>query len=102
MSKPKYQLGIRTKKKMEKEVRASTHQPVSTIATKPSKVKTLLLKKKNPHLSKRTTPGVVERGSTPPHIIHVEGERWIKTLEKQTQAKRVIQTRKSLKNKGRA
>ena len=101
MTKPKYQMGIRAKKKMNKEVRASINQPSPTIATKSAKVKTLVSKKKGLHLSKRTTPGFVDVGAAP-HFIHIEGERWIKTINKQTQAKKVIQKRRSLKkDKGR-
>ena len=38
--------------------------------------------KKKPNLSKRTNPGEVESNSTP-HIVHVEGGRWKKTVERQ-------------------
>jgi len=100
MSKPKHQLGIRTKKKMNKEVRASTHQSDLTIAVKTPKVKTLLPEETGPRPSKKATHDFISVKASP-HITHIEGKKWIKTLEKQIQAKNLVQTRHSLKkNKG--
>lgn len=46
--------------------------------------------------SKRTTPGTVPSDSTPANA-HREGKRWIKTLTKQTLAKRAIEARRGRK-----
>lgn len=55
--------------------------------------------KKFHKVSKRTTPGEVPSQSSAPHIVHVEGQRWIKTVEKQITAENKIFTKKSSKKK---
>jgi hypothetical protein len=123
MHKPKHQLTNRAQKKMNKEVRSSAIQPdpikrsndikaEDLLSRYPKKIqkkeesflksinKNIAIKKKketSPH-SKRTAPGLVDETS-PPHIIHVEGRRWIKTAEQQILAKNKISTRRTLKKK---
>jgi hypothetical protein len=125
MNKPKYQMTNRAKKKMNKEVRSSALQPnpitrsdtikaADLLSRYPKKIQkkeksslkafsknTAIAKKKkrSPH-SKRTTPGTVDEQS-PPHIIHVEGKRWVKTVEQQVQANSKVLRRHILKKKGR-
>ncbi|HSW86449.1 MAG TPA: hypothetical protein VLG49_02995 [Rhabdochlamydiaceae bacterium] len=55
--------------------------------------------KKFHKVSKRTTPGEVPSQSSAPHIVHVEGQRWIKTIEKQITAENKIFTKQSSKKK---
>ncbi len=125
MNKPKHQTTNRLKKKMNKEIRASVLQPdpvptsdhikagqlLSRLPKKVQKKDQSLLKSLNKNLaiqkkkkraphSKRTTPGTVDEQS-PPHIIHVEGKRWIKTLNQQAQAKKKVIRRQMTKHKGR-
>lgn len=103
MGKPKNQVSIRTAKKMNKEIRASTSLSNPIIKTQPSKVKARL-PKKNP--SKQATSGKALKPEASPHFIHIEGEQWIKTIHKQTQAKKVVMKKQALKSlskkKGRA
>jgi hypothetical protein len=54
--------------------------------------------KKATKTSKRTTPGMVPANSTP-HIIHVEGGRWMKTVQKQTTDQTKKLTRRLAKGK---
>lgn len=125
MNKPKHQMTNRAKKKMSKEIRSSAIQPEPLLTNnniKPDKLLSrypkkiqkqekaslksfekniaIIKKKKKARHSKRTTPGTVDQVS-PPQIIHIEGKRWIKTLEKQVQAKKKIMRRHILKKKGR-
>lgn len=125
MNKPKYQMTNRDRKKMQKEVRTSAIQPDpemtsdhikphNLLSRLPKKVqkrersslksleKNIAVKRKKQHAphSKRTTPGTVDTQSAP-HIVHIEGKRWIKTLEKQNQAKKKVMRRQILKKKGR-
>lgn len=125
MNKPKYQMTNRDRKKMKKEVRMSSIEPDpelksdhikpnNLLSRLPKKVqkqeraslksfdKNIAVKRKKQHArhSKRTTPGTVDVQSSP-HIVHVEGKRWIKTLEKQNQVKKTVLRRQALKKKGR-
>ncbi len=50
--------------------------------------------------SKRTTPGTVPSDSTP-YIVHVEGGRWMKTVQKQTTDKSKKLTKHLSKMKGK-
>jgi len=113
----------RARKKMKKELRASAGLPDSVLQADRNTPKALLsrlpakdrkkeeaslksfqkniaikkAKQKAPH-SKRTNTGLIDVKS-PPQIVHIEGKRWIKTLGKQTQAKRKVMTRQ-MTNKG--
>ncbi len=117
MNKSKQSMPARARKKMKKELRSSANQPDSVLETDPSTPRGLLsrlppktrkkeetvlksfkkniaikkAKQKAPH-SKRTNTGLIDVQS-PPQIVHMEGKRWIKTLGKQTQAKRKVMTR---------
>jgi len=111
----------RARKKMKKELRSAANLPDSVLKTDRSTPKALLsrlptkerkkeeamlksfekkiaikkTKQKAPH-SKRTNTGLIDVQS-PPQIVHIEGRRWIKTLGKQTQAKRKVMTRQMTK-----
>ncbi len=110
----------RLRKKMKKELRASANQPDTVLKGNRSTAPELLsrlpkarkkeeailsafdkkiaikkAKQKAPH-SKRTNTGMIDVKS-PPQIVHIEGKRWIKTLGKQTQAKRKVMTRQMTK-----
>lgn len=111
----------RTRKKINKELRAAAGLPDSALQVDRNTPRTLLsrlpakerkkeeaslkafqknlemkkAKQKGPH-SKRTNTGMVDVQS-PPHVAQMEGKRWIKTLGKQTQAKRKIMTRQMVK-----
>lgn len=112
------------RKKMNKALRASALQPepvlksdritpkdlLSRVPQKERQRKETILntleksfaakhKKMNHKVSKRTNSGTVDEKS-PPHIVHVEGKRWIKTLEKQNVAKRKVFT-KHMAKKGK-
>ena len=118
---------IRLRKKMKKELRAAANQPDTVLKTNRNTPQELLsrlppkskkkeesnlkafekrqavkkAKAKAPH-SKRTNTGLIDVKS-PPQIVHIEGKRWIKTLGKQTQAKRKVMTRQMTKKEiGRA
>jgi hypothetical protein len=121
MNKSKQPMPVRARKKMKKELRSAAGLPDSVLQTDRNTPKALLsrlppkqrkkeesvlksfeknvaikkAKQKAPH-SKRTNTGMIDVKS-PPHIVHVEGKRWIKTLGKQTQAKRKVQTRQMTK-----
>ncbi len=125
MNKPKYQLSIRAKKKMNKEVRSSSLQPNPRVMST-TKAQTLLSnypkkvqkkesaslkslaknlaanrqKAKSPH-SKRTAPGTpgTEERQAAPKIVHIEGKRWIKSTESKIQADKKINRRQRLKTK---
>ena len=116
---------IRLRKKMKKELRAAANQPDTVLKTNRNTPQELLsrlppkLKKKEeasmkafdknmavkkakakaPH-SKRTNTGLIDVKS-PPQIVHIEGKRWIKTLGKQTQAKRKVMTRQMTKKRSK-
>lgn len=121
MSKPKHQMTARLQKKMKKEVRAGAQKAkpipksdsikavdlLSSFPAKTQKKGRSILKsfeknlaitkaKKRANHSKRATSATVDEKS-PPQIVHVEGQRWIKTLGKQTSAKRKIMTRRMAK-----
>jgi hypothetical protein len=117
MNKSKLSMPARARKKMKKELRSAANLPDSVLQTDRNTPKALLsrlptkdrkkeeaslksfekniadkrAKQKAPH-SKRTNTGLIDVKS-PPQIVHMEGRRWIKTLGKQTQAKRRVMTR---------
>jgi hypothetical protein len=121
MNKAKQSMPARARKKMKKELRSAANLPDSVLKTDRSTPKALLsrlpakeqkkeaaalkafekniaikkAKLKAPH-SKRTNTGLIDVKS-PPQIVHMEGKRWIKTLGKQTQAKRKVMTRQMTK-----
>jgi len=121
MNKAKQSMPARARKKMKKELRSAANLPDSVLKTDRSTPKALLsrlptkerkkeeamlksfekkiaikkTKQKAPH-SKRTNTGLIDVQS-PPQIVHIEGRRWIKTLGKQTQAKRKVMTRQMTK-----
>jgi hypothetical protein len=121
MNKSKQPMPARTRKKINKELRAAAGLPDSALQVDRNTPRTLLsrlpakerkkeeaslkafqknlemkkAKQKGPH-SKRTNTGMVDVQS-PPHVAQMEGKRWIKTLGKQTQAKRKIMTRQMVK-----
>jgi hypothetical protein len=115
MNKSRHSIPAQLRKKMKKEVKTATLQPEPTLRSdritpsdllsrfpmkskqKAGQLKQALKKDlnkmaKKPHASKRTTPGTVDDTSSPRHP-HIEGNRWIKTGEKQTSAKRKIFTK---------
>jgi len=78
------------------------------IATKSKDVETLFIKRvktqknklKHPfHHSKRTNAGEVESGS-PPSMPHREGERWVKSIQKQSKENN-LRLMKNLSKQGR-
>jgi hypothetical protein len=121
MNKSKQPMPARARKKMKKELRSAANLPDSVLKTDRNTPKALLsrlpakerkkeesvlksfekniavkkAKQKAPH-SKRTNTGMIDVKS-PPQIVHMEGRRWIKTLGKQTQAKRKVMTRQMTK-----
>ncbi len=121
MNKSKQPMPARARKKMKKELRSAAGLPDSVLQTDRNTPGTLLsrlppkqrkkeesllksfkknvaikrAKQKAPH-SKRTNTGLIDVQS-PPQIVHIEGKRWIKTLGKQTQAKRKVMTRQMTK-----
>jgi hypothetical protein len=54
---------------------------------------------KHHKVSKRTTPGEVSTCSSAPHNVHIEGERWLKTIEKQILSENKTLTKKLSKKK---
>ena len=120
MNKSKHSISARARKKMKKELRSGVNLPDTVLQANPNTPKALLSrippklrkkdeaalksfeknfeikkkKQKSPH-SKRTNTGIDAK--SPPQIVHIEGKRWIKTLGKQTEAKRKIQTRQMTK-----
>jgi mRNA-degrading endonuclease HigB of HigAB toxin-antitoxin module len=56
-------------------------------------------KKRTAKKSKRTTPGDVFEQPSAPHIVHVEGRRWIKTVDGQNVASAKTFQRKAIKRK---
>jgi hypothetical protein len=121
MNKSKQPMAARARKKMKKELRAAAGLPDSVLQADRNTPQALLsrlpakdrkkeeaslkslqrnleskrAKQKAPH-SKRTNTGLIDVKS-PPQIVHMEGRRWIKTLGKQTQAKRKVMTRQTTK-----
>ncbi len=61
-----------------------------------SSQKGMSIKKKNIHknISHNTTPGLTPGRDSAPAHVHPEGKRWIKTMIKQNQTQRAIQTHK--------
>ncbi len=53
-------------------------------------------KTKHKRVHKRTSPGEPLEQTAPAHI-HAEGKRWIKTLQKQTAVKKVVNIKKATK-----
>lgn len=121
MNKSKKSMPAQLRKKMNKALRASALQPepafksdritakdlLSRVPPKERQRKEAVIKalektlaskhKKMSHKhSKRTNSGAVDQKSSP-HIVHVEGKRWIKTLEKQNVSKRKVFTRQMAK-----
>lgn len=120
MNKTKRSMPAQFRKKVKKELRMSAIQPdsvlksdritpedlLSRVPPKKRKKEASLAKAaekniaiKNAKLksshSKRTNTGIDVK--SPPQIVHIEGKRWIKTLGKQTQAKKKIMTRQMAK-----
>jgi hypothetical protein len=115
----------RARKKMKKELRSAANLPDSVLKADRNTPKALLsrlpakeqkkeisalkafekniaikkAKQKAPH-SKRTNTGLIDVKS-PPQIVHIEGRRWIKTLGKQTQAKKKVMTRQMTKKRSK-
>jgi hypothetical protein len=56
-------------------------------------------KKRTAKKSRRTTPGDPLTQDSAPRITHLEGQRWIKTLEKQNIVQASMFQRKSMKKK---
>jgi len=98
MNKPAYQVSLRVKKKMDKAVRSASASEMNVIK-KGATLSRRPAKKRAKKVSKRTSPGAVGTRDSSPHYIHIEGERWMKTLGKQTRAKRVVAQKQSLKQK---
>jgi hypothetical protein len=63
-----------------------------------SSEKEISIKKKIQHknIARRTTPGLVPARESAPAHVHPEGNRWIKTLIKQNQTQRAIQSHKGV------
>jgi hypothetical protein len=125
MNKSKQSMPARARKKMKKELRSAANLPDSVLKADRNTPKALLSRlpakeqkkeaaalkafKKNiaikkaklkaPH-SKRTNTGLIDVQS-PPQIVHIEGKRWIKTLGKQTKAKRKVMTRQMTKKRSK-
>lgn len=86
------------RKKMEKELRtAAKGEPTIQDHNKEAIVlssSTQNLKNKNPVKKKKKGSSILHdhdlHGETGPQITHIEGEKWIKTLNKQTATKRKI------------
>lgn len=120
MNKSKHSIPARARKKMKKELRTGVILPDTVLQGNPNTSKALLSrvppklrkkdesvlksfeknieikKKKQKHShSKRTNTGIDVK--SPPQIVHIEGQRWIKTLGKQTQAKRKVLTKQMTK-----
>jgi len=93
-------MSLRAKKKMNKEVRSAPASETDVIK-KGTLLSRRLAKKVAKKVSKRTTPGFAETRNSSPHYIHIEGERWIKTLNKQTRENRMLSQKQNLKRKGR-
>lgn len=121
MNRSKLPMPAKMRKKMNKEIRASAETPAPKLNSNDIKAGQLLsrypakIKKKEASIlksfektidtkkkkqaakhSKRTTPGTVPSDS-PPKIVHVEGKRWIQTIEKQTQAQKKVFNRRMSK-----
>jgi hypothetical protein len=125
MNKSKLSMPARARKKMKKELRSAANLPDSVLKADRNTPKALLsrlpakeqkkeiaalkafekniaikkAKQKAPH-SKRTNTGLIDVKS-PPQIVHIEGKRWIKTLGKQTQAKKKVMTRQMTKKRSK-
>jgi len=125
MNKSKLSMPARARKKMKKELRSAANLPDSVLKADRNTPKALLsrlpakeqkkeiaalkafekniaikkAKQKAPH-SKRTNTGLIDVKS-PPQIVHIEGRRWIKTLGKQTQAKKKVMTRQMTKKRSK-
>ncbi len=125
MNKSKQSMPARARKKMKKELRSAANLPDSVLKADRNTPKALLsrlpakeqkkeiaalkafekniaikkAKQKAPH-SKRTNTGLIDVKS-PPQIVHIEGRRWIKTIGKQTQAKKKVMTRQMTKKRSK-
>jgi hypothetical protein len=119
MNKSKKPMTVQLRKKMKKELRSAASMPesipksdritpkdlLSRFPAKAKKGESTILKslekkfearKNHKKQSKRTTPGTVDQKS-PPQIVHIEGRRWIKTVTKQSVAKRKVMNRQMAK-----
>jgi hypothetical protein len=121
MNKPKHQMTAQLRKKMKKEVRSGAPTLTPTLKSDTIKAEGLLSRlrpkaqkkgqailksieknfaakkaKKAKSHSKRATAATVDVKSAP-QIVHVESRRWVKTLGKQTAAKRKVMTRQMTK-----
>ncbi len=121
MNRSKFPLTAKAQKKMKKELRSATllpepapsklttPQPLLSRFQKQRETNKALLKSitkkidikktkdKRPH-SKRATAATVNEQS-PPQIVHIEGRRWIKTIEKQNIAQKKTLSRHLAKKK---
>lgn len=107
-------ISVRLRKKIKKETRSGQNMSKTAVAEQPTirnlrgqnpakpprkvlnrakgdllEMKTTVHKKKvemaHPmHQSKRTSPGKIPPKTSTPRSPHIEGERWMKTVEKQT------------------
>ena len=129
MNRTKRPISQRLQKKMAKTIRSAqgrylvpeTRQYSDTLTTKEmlkkypkkeaakkeemliSAIKGMAIKKKGQHknISRRTTPGPVSGRESAPAHVHSEGKRWMKTLMKQSQTQRAIQSHKGLSGRKR-
>ena len=123
MSKSQHPMSINLRKKMKKAIRSAIPTQEKPLKSNHIKVKDLLsrlprkIQKKEKSLlqsfkkelsikkkkltakhAKRTTPGLVNQKS-PPQSIHIEGTRWIKTMNKQSEARAKVLNRKIAKKR---
>ena len=90
MGKSKHQMTARLQKKMKKEVRAGAQKATTTPETDTTKGTDLLSSFSKAKNNKKQT-------TVSPQVVHVEGQRWIKTLQKQTIVKKKVVTRRMSK-----
>jgi hypothetical protein len=89
-------------KMMQKEVRSSRSLPSASPPVAPARTKRLSSGKKTAAVkktAKRTTPGTVGTRDAAPQHVHVENERWQKTLSKQNIESRKILVKHLAKKK---
>ncbi len=123
MNKSKLQVPAHFRKKMNKAIRSAVPSREPKVTSDDIKAKALLsrmppkirkkdaaflisvekmietkLTKRGAKHSKRTTPGTVDNASPPRHA-HMENERWIKSLGRQTTVKNKALNRKLSKRK---
>src|SRR3990172_5332526 len=82
---------------LKKYPKKTSKKEKASLASLEKEISAKKAKKLKKH-SKRTTPGTVQATSTPTNA-HIEGGRWIKSLEKQTFTSQRVLVKKSLKKK---